>query len=158
MATLHKISQYAATLSSLYYKLLLLVGGSGAGKTKLLKEICANSGGNYLNLNLALAAKLKEIPLAERCYHIDDFIDEILRSYPGDLLMLDNIEILFSRHLQIDPLRTLKNISKYRKAIAAWPGIIEDGYLIYAEPWHKDCVKYPISELECLYINLERGT
>jgi hypothetical protein len=70
-------------------------------------------------------------------------------------LVLDNIEIIFSEHLQIDPLGVLKNISKYQETITAWPGYIKDGYLTYAEPWHKDYVKYSLNELECLYMNLE---
>ena len=115
----------------------------------------------YINLNLALSEKLKEIPLTERCLYVQDYIDEIIntasRNNSSDILILDNNEIIFSKHLQIDPLRLLKNISKYRKVISAWPGSIKDEYLTYAEPWHNDYVKYSLNDLECLYINLDRG-
>jgi len=137
-----------------YYKLLLLVGGSGAGKTGILKSICESHSGKYINLNLALSAKLKDIPLSERSYHIGDYINEIISEHPGEFIAVDNIEILFSSHLKADPMRTLLNISKYKKTIAAWPGSVKDNYLVYAEPWHKDYVKYPVNKIECLYIDL----
>ncbi|NSW90430.1 MAG: BREX-3 system P-loop-containing protein BrxF [Firmicutes bacterium] len=159
MADIGEFKELAASLSSEYYKLLLLVGGSGRGKTSFIRKICSEDTDKYryINLNRALSEKLKEIPIAERCYYVQDYIDDIVKDNPGDFLVLDNIEIIFSRHLQVEPLRLLKNISKYRKTITAWPGSIKDGYLTYAEPWHKDYVKYSLNDLECLYINLERG-
>ncbi|MDI6729862.1 MAG: BREX-3 system P-loop-containing protein BrxF, partial [Thermodesulfovibrionales bacterium] len=111
----------------------------------------------YVNLNLALSEKLKDVPIRERGYYVQDFIDDIIRDNPGDFLVLDNIEIIFSKHLQVEPLSILKNIGKYRKTIAAWQGSIKDGYLTYAEPWHEDYVRYNVDELECLYINMERS-
>lgn len=157
MAFINELKRLTGSLSDKYYKLILLVGGSGTGKTGLLRELCEDNAYGYVNLNLALSGKLKDVPIEERCYHVQDFIDEIVRNAPGDYLALDNIEMIFSRHLRIEPLGTLKNIAKYRKTIAAWQGSIVNGYLTYAAPGHEDHVKYKAEELECSYINLERG-
>ena len=154
MALVADVKKKANYLSQKYYKLLLLVGPSGAGKTRLINEICGDNAYTYVNLNLALSEKLKKVPIEDRAYHVQDFIDNIIRYNPGDFLVLDNIEIIFSRHLQIDPLNVLKNIGKYRKVIVAWQGSIKDRYLTYAEPWHEDYVIYNIDELECLYIEI----
>lgn len=157
MAFVKELKKMAGSLSEQYYKLILLVGTGGTGKTSLINEICRNDAYTYANLSLALSEKLKEVPIAERGYFVQDFIDDIIRSVSGEFLVLDNIELIFSKHLQIDPLGTLKNIAKYRKTIVAWPGSIKHGQLIFAEPAHEDYVKYSRDELECLLINMERG-
>lgn len=157
MAFINELKKLAGSLSDKYYKLILLVGVSGTGKTSLINEICGDNAYRYVNLSLALSEKLKEVPIRERGYYVQDFLDDVVRSNPGDFLVLDNIEIIFSKHLQIEPLGALKNIAKYRKTIVAWQGRIKNGSLTYAEPIHEDYVKYSLDELECLYINMERG-
>ncbi|CEO87395.1 BREX-3 system P-loop-containing protein BrxF [Syntrophaceticus schinkii] len=157
MAVINEFKKSVLTLPDMYYKLLLLVGSSGAGKTAIIKKICIDNKYRYVNFNHALSKKLKDIPIGDRCYSIHDCIDEIAEDNVSDFLVFDNIEIIFSKHLQIEPLRTLKNIAKYRNIIAAWSGSIKDGYLTYAEPWHDDYVRYSLSDLECIYINIERG-
>ncbi|HHW03146.1 MAG TPA: BREX-3 system P-loop-containing protein BrxF [Thermoanaerobacterales bacterium] len=47
---------------------------------------------------------------------------------------MDNTEILFEKHLKLDPIGTLKNISRYKKIIASTRGIIKDDCLVYARP------------------------
>lgn len=145
------------SLTDRYYKLVLVIGGSNTGKTSLFKQICNDNTYEYINLNLALSEKLKEIPKDDRCYLIQDYMEGIVRSKDGEVIVLDNIEMIFSKHLQVEPLGILKNIAKYRKIIVAWPGSIKDGYLTYAEPAHEDYIRYCLDELECLYMNMERG-
>lgn len=157
MVDVNEVKRVACSLNDKYYKLLLLVGASGNGKTSVINEICSDNAYRYVNLNLVLSEKLKDVPIKERGYYVQDLTDNIMKDNPGDFLVLDNIEIIFSKHLQIEPLSILKNIAKYRKTIAAWQGSIKDGYLTYAEPWHEDYVRYNIDELECLYINMGRG-
>jgi len=140
-----------------YYKLILLVGPIGSGKTKLLKRISADYNYDYINVNLQLSEKLINIPLEERCYYVDDFMEEILFQSKTDVTILDNIEILFSNHLKIDPLKLLKNISRYRKIIASWGGIYVNGILTYAEIGHSEHRKYKKSDLDVIVISIEGG-
>lgn len=157
MAFINEVKKMSNSMLDKYYKLILLIGKNGSGKTSLINELCAANTYSYINLNLALSEKLKDVPIGDRCYCVQDFIDEIIRNASGDFIVLDNIELIFSKHLQLEPLGVLKNIAKYRKTIVAWQGSITNGYLTYAEPTHEDYVKYKMDELECLYINLERG-
>jgi hypothetical protein len=154
VAIIGEFKRLIALLPKKYYKLLLLVGSSGGDNISFINEICSDNAYRYryINLNYALSKRLKEIPIGERGYYVYECIDNIVDDNESDFLVLDHIEIIFSKHLQIEPLRTLKNIAKYRKVISAWPGHIKDGYLTYAEPWHKEHVRYSLSKLECLYI------
>ena len=59
----------------------------------------------------------------------------------GDVLLLDNIELLFDRSLHLNPLDTLKRHAHARRVVAAWPGEFSDGHLTYAalgHPEHQD--------------------
>ena len=65
----------------------------------------------------------------------------------GDLLLLDNIELLFDRALQLDPLDLLKRHAHSRRVVAVWPGELRDGRLIYAEMGHPEHQDYGLEGL-----------
>lgn len=77
-----------------YYKLILLVGPIGSGKTEILKKISTDHGYEYINLNLKLSEKLTNISLENRCYYVEELINEIISTSRSDVVILDNIEIL----------------------------------------------------------------
>ena len=60
----------------------------------------------------------------------------------SDLVVLDNIEILFDAALRQDPLRLLQGVSRNRTIVAAWNGTLENGYLIYAASEHPEHRRY----------------
>lgn len=57
-------------------------------------------------------------------------------------MVLDNLEILFDKDLQQDPLRLLQSISRNRAVVASWNGSINSGRLLYAEPGHPEYRSY----------------
>ncbi|MEW6624171.1 MAG: BREX-3 system P-loop-containing protein BrxF [Bacillota bacterium] len=146
-----EILGYIKKLNSQYYKLILLVGKTGSGKTRMLKYLAASTGRTVLDLNIELSKMLKSIPKNERCLYVQDFLDEILRQTNGRPVFLDNTEILFSSHLQIDPIGTLKNSSRYYPLVAAINGFIDNNRLIYADRNHPDYITYKVDELKCRY-------
>jgi len=64
----------------------------------------------------------------------------------GELVLLDNIEILFDVHLKQDPLRLLQGLSRNKTVAAAWNGSIVDGHMTYAVPDHPEYRRYPIRD------------
>jgi len=74
-------------LNSLYYKLFLLIGSQGSGKSKLLEQIASARNIHITNLNFELSKRLKNIPRNDRCYYVQDFIDEIIREVKGEYIM-----------------------------------------------------------------------
>jgi len=62
----------------------------------------------------------------------------------GELILLDNIEVIFEVELKQDPLRLLQGLSRNRTVVAAWNGNINNGFLSYAAPDHPEYQRYPI--------------
>jgi hypothetical protein len=68
---------------------------------------------------------------------------------PGDLLLLDNIELLFDRSLQLDPLDLLKRHAHAKRVVAVWPGELQGdartGRLTYADMGHPEHQDYSLA-------------
>ena len=74
-------------------------------------------------------------------------LDEIIRASASEVVLLDNIEILFDTSLNQDPLRLLQGLSRNKTVVAAWSGYIESEHLVYATPGHPEYRRYPIQDL-----------
>jgi hypothetical protein len=69
-------------------------------------------------------------------------LDDIVREEASDVVLLDNIELLFAAELAQDPLRLLQSLSRNRTIVAAWPGLFDGKTLTYAEPGHPEARRY----------------
>ena len=121
----------------LYYRLVLLVGPAGSGKTGALREIAAGYGVPVVNINLELSGALLELTPKQRILRLPGLLADIADQASSPLL-LDNLEMLFDPVLQQDPLRLLQAISRNRIVLAAWNGEMNAGRLVYAEPGHPE--------------------
>jgi len=126
-----------------YHRLLLLVGPARSGKTTALREFAESVGWPRLNLNLQLSERLLEVPSRFRQIRILDLLRDVAGEATGDGLVLDNIELLFQRSLQQDPLQALLALSRSRVVVAAWCGDHSDVALTYAAPGHAEYRHYP---------------
>lgn len=127
---------------SLYFRLVLLVGPAGSGKTAALQAVHEYTGTPYVNLNLALSQRLLEHPSKARSLRVRPALDEILASAQGEVVILDNIEILFDPGLKQDPLRLLQLASRNRTVLASWNGDGAGGTLTYASAGHPEFRRY----------------
>lgn len=126
-----------------YHRLLLLVGPPRAGKTTAIREFATEVGWPRLNLNLVLSERLLDVPSRFRQIRVLELLREVAEAAPGDGLVLDNIELLFQRSLQVDPLQALLALSRSRVVVAAWCGDYSDTALTYAAPGHAEYRHYP---------------
>jgi len=140
---LHGIEQAAP----LYYRLVLVAALPGAGKSKALRDVQERLGAPLVNLSLEMSRRLLDFPAAQRPVRADRVVDEIVAVHRGDLVLLDNTEVLFDASLKIDPLRCLQRVSRYRTVVASWNGAVASGELIYARPGHPEYRSYPTGEL-----------
>lgn len=139
---LQKLKQSA----ELYHKLTMVVGPAGSGKTKALQEAQHRTGATLVNLNLELSRRMLDLTERQRALQIPRILNEIIGSADGDVILLDNIEILFDINFKQDPLRLLQGLSRNRPIVAAWNGVIDNDYLTYAVPEHPEFRRYLVRD------------
>lgn len=138
----------------LYHRLVLVVGPSGSGKTSLLQEVSKQTGFRSINLNLELSRTLLELTERQRILRLPLLVDEIIGQTGDQVVLIDNLEILFEVSLKQDPLRLLQQTSRNRTVVASWNGTMAGGYLTYAAPNHPEYRRYPAYDL--LAVTLEK--
>lgn len=143
-----RLERLVEEIAALHSKLVLLIGAPGSGKTALLQVLGKNRGATPLNIGSALGSRLAAIPQKQRPLQTNTILRELADQHAvGDLLLLDNIELLFDRTLQLDPLDLLKRHAHARRVVAVWPGELRDGRLIYAEMGHPEHQDYGLEGL-----------
>jgi ABC-type uncharacterized transport system ATPase component len=147
-----KIKRSILAADGLYHRLVLLVGQAGTGKTGILRDVANDLGTEVININLVLSAELLELTAKQRAVRIPRILDNVIdKTRPT--VVLDNLEILFDKHLKQDPLRLLQGISRNRSVVASWSGNITGGKLIYAESGHPEYRSY--DSVDALIIEME---
>ncbi len=129
---------------TLYYRLALVVGAAGAGKTGALREAAAHLGAPLVNVNLELSRRLLDLTGRQRPLQVRRLLDEIAAGSGSDVVLLDNLELLFDTALRQDPLRLLQGLSRRRTVAAAWNGFVEGNHVRYAVPGHPEYRSYPL--------------
>lgn len=125
-----------------YYRLILVVGAMGSGKTPLLKELCRRQDIPYVNVNLTLSQRLLDLTSKQRPLRVRQLLDGIISEQPGDIVVLDNIELLFDPTLHQDPLACLQALSRNKTLVVSWGGSYAENVLTYAEPGHPEYRRY----------------
>jgi hypothetical protein len=133
-------------LKSIQSRLVLIIGNSKQGKTLLLNAVSASKGTPVLNVGSKLGNGLRNISIRQRSFEAAAILRELSNSRtPDELLLLDNIEILFDHSLKLDPLDLLKRQAQIRPVVAVWPGELSNGRLTYADMGHPEYQEYGIT-------------
>ena len=149
------IQQKIVQTGELYHRLVLVVGLSGYGKTSVLNEVGKSGGWQVINLNLELSRRMLELSERKRALRAPRLLAEIVEQVDGDVILLDNTEMLFDASLKLDPLRLFQGISRDRTVVVAWSGTITDGQLTYAVPEHPEHRRYPVRNI--MIVGLEKN-
>ncbi len=151
-----KIIRQLDVVTELYHRLILLVSPYSGGKTTSLQNVAEHTQHPIININLELSRRMLDLTERQRILKIPRIMEEVVNIPDSDVILLDNLEILFDVSLKQDPLRLLQRISRNRSVIAAWNGNIQDKYLIYAVPDHPEYRRYPLAEAsEFLVIEMQ---
>ena len=147
---IEQLEQLIGDISEINSKLVLLVGRRPSGKTKLLREVGTRLNIEPLNVGLELGRKLAAMPINKRSFAAGELLRQLAdRHALGDLLLLDNLELLFDRSLQLDPLDLLKRHAHSRRVVAVWPGELsgntKTGRLTYADMGHPEHQDYSLA-------------
>ena len=135
-----------AGVAKLYYRLILVIAPAAAGKTTSLRDVRDRTGAPLVNVNLELSRRMLELTERQRSLQVLGHLREIVANCSGEMILLDNIEVIFDVTLKQDPLRLLQGLSRNKTIVAAWNGTIVDNSLIYGVPTHPEYRRYPIQD------------
>ncbi|MBN1944775.1 MAG: BREX-3 system P-loop-containing protein BrxF [Bradymonadales bacterium] len=138
VALSQKVADRVPEAANLYYRLILIVGPPRTGKTKALRDLAQGRDWPLVNVNLELSERLLDLTSKQRALRVPRLLGEIADGHPGEVLLLDNTEILFSTELQQDPLRLIQGLSRNRTVVATWCGEMDGEDLVYATPGHPE--------------------
>ena len=142
-----RVTERIGQAANLYHRLVLVVGPAGTGKTGALREVAAHTGAPVVNVNLELSRRLLDLTGRQRALRMRPLLDGVAAEAGNDVVLLDNIELLFDAALRQDPLRLLQGLSRHRTVAAAWNGSVEDGHVHYAAPGHPEYRRYPAEDI-----------
>jgi SAM-dependent methyltransferase len=113
-----QIIQNIDQTAELYHQLILVVAPAGAGKTIALHEVQERTGAPLTNVNLDLSRRMLDLSERQRTLQLPRLLGEMVGGAKGDVILLDNIEILFDVSLKQDPLRLLQGLSRNKTVVA----------------------------------------
>jgi len=140
--TLTKVEEAIQQASSQYFRLVILAGLPNSGKTAALQSLANRRGCQLVNVNLELSKKMLELSRSQRSRQVEPLLRNLIAAAPGEVVLLDNLEILFDTALEVEPLRLLQVSSRNRTVVASWSGTYVGGTLTYAEPSHPEFVQF----------------
>jgi hypothetical protein len=155
--------------AELYHRLVMLVAPAGAGKTAALQDVHERTAAPLVNDNLELSRRMLDLSERQRALQLPRLLAEIVSASITEVILLDNLEVLFEVSLKQDPLRLLQGLSRNKTVVAAWSGemrseprglrtelkVANDSslitqssslYLVYATPDHPEYRRYPLRD------------
>jgi len=147
---IERLERLVDELGALHSKLVLLIGPPNTRKSALLHSLAQIKGIEPLNVGAELGRRLAAIPQRQRHLQTTAILRALADQHAaGDLLLLDNLELLFDRSLHLDPLDLLKRHAHARRVVAVWPGELQGdartGRLIYADMGHPEHQDYSLA-------------
>ena len=145
---IERLEKLVDDIASLNSKLVLLIGPPRSGKTALLGQLSKRRNVPVLKVGAALGRQLLTVPSTRRHLQAADLMKDLTdETAQQGLLLVDNIELLFDRTLQLNPLDLLKRHAHARRVIAVWPGELRERRLSYATTGHPEHQDYGIDGL-----------
>jgi len=81
--------------AELYHRLVMLVAPAGAGKTAALQDVHERTAAPLVNVNLELSRRMLDLTERQRALQLPRLLAEIVGASAADVVLLDNVEVLF---------------------------------------------------------------
>ncbi len=124
-----------------YFKLVLIIGAIGSGKSAALKTVSESYSVGHLNFGEEFSRRLLRKPVRLRGAEAEEVAVDLVGEVAGTRLAIDNTEVLFEAPVRLNPLALLKKLSRHRVIIATWTGSHDDSSLTYGikdHPAHRE--------------------
>ena len=141
-----RLAEGIASAPALYERLVVVAGGGETSVGAVFHEVAEATQGACVDVSLKLSHAMLELTGHQRPLEVSRLLEEILDGEVGSAVFLMNIELLFLPALKVEPLRLLQNLSRSRTVVVSWPGSLQSGFLVYAEPGHPEFRRYPIAD------------
>lgn len=145
------LDEAVAQAASQYYRLVIVAGVPGSGKTAMTQTLSSAHGYPIINVNLELSKRLLDLSRVQRSRQAEKLLKEVIAGVTGVVVILDNIELLFDTALELEPLRLLQGASRNRTIVATWNGSFNNKTLVYAEPGHPEFVQF--KQIEAIVVS-----
>lgn len=106
-----------------------------------------------LHMGQLVSDRLCAMRAEDRRYQIDSVLRNIIADHAT--VHMTHIEVLFAPTLGIDALGALLSLCRNKKICLSWPGIVQDGRLIYGEPSQPDYYSTDFSGMMDTYVITE---
>jgi hypothetical protein len=90
-----KLEQAIQQAASQYFQLVILAGAPASGKTAALQSVAQKLDCQLVNVNLELSKRMLELTRTQRSRQVERLFKDVIAAVPGDVVLLDNLEILF---------------------------------------------------------------
>ena len=148
------IAEQVELAASSFYRLVVVAGLPGSGKTRAFKQHQETKGWSLLNLNKVLSERLLDLTSKQRRLRTADIIRGLIEEQGSQTVtMLDNISLLFHPTLQQEPMLALQRASRNHTVIAAWQGEVVAGKLIYGSPEHPEYRRLDVMDIQIVTTN-----
>ncbi len=105
-----------------------------------------------ISLNIMLAQIIVKFNIDDRLEMVHQEAISILTQSTAPIILKD-FEMLFDPRYNIDVLRLITEVSRKRKIIAIWPGVLDKDNLVYADAESPDYQVFNINNYDiiCVY-------
>ncbi len=106
---------------------------------------------NAYSLNRELAEKLVSVRPRMRSIQMEKCLMDVLKKLPANAVVKD-VDVLFNPAYKVDVLKVLIAAYKQQPFSLIWPGIYNDGKLVYSEEEYPDYQVYEISDYDIICV------
>jgi len=132
------------SVQTAYYRLVVIAGVLGCGKTRLLNQVATHLSMPKINLSLLVSRSLLPMSHRQRMLKAPAVAMDTIDAHGSAGVCLDDTELLFDSSLRLNPLTFLQDVSRNRLIVATWNGALEGGELRYASAGHPDFFRQPV--------------
>jgi hypothetical protein len=143
--------------ASARYRLVLVIGESGSGKTAFLQSIAAAHAMQFLSLGEPLGIRLLETSPRTRPLVIKDSVRQLIDGTRAGVCM-DGTDILFNPALLCDPLRLACSISQNVFVAYSLTGRVEGKRFVRGYPDHPEFYSEELPSVPVIVVNRSEPT